>query len=358
MASVDTREPQIRAAWEHLLDQHAGGTQFYQSPEYFNHLTKLRSDCAFLALVEQEDGTTVGIVPMRKEPVLLKFDIGERRVTQASFSGVRILGGTLLVPQTPEMFELVFRQVARFFPDCETMEVSGVPTTSPLWTFLKTSQSLRKDFAVYSPYGPRNCHTAQVPDSYAEYLRGFGRKKQYNLKRQIRRLEEFGDGKLELCRIDRMSAIASFQSARLALDGGSARDLEREISESEVQDLAARGLMLSYVLKANGKPCAVSFGTRFRDTLVMHSFRHDPALSHLSPGTVLHTLMMKELAEEKLVRRIDYGFGEPRYRLANDVDERVNVLMMRKTTINQSLIFAHHSYGQLVDRVKRMVRRG
>jgi CelD/BcsL family acetyltransferase involved in cellulose biosynthesis len=358
VAPFDAREPQIRATWEQLLDQHPGANLFYQSPEYFNHLTKLRGDCAFLALLEQEDGTPVGIVPMRKERVLLKFDVGEYRVTQTSFSGVRILGGTLLAPQSPDVLELLFRQIARSFPDCQAMEVSGVPTASALWNFLKTSQSLRREFAVYCPYGARDCHTAHVPDSFAEYLKAFGRKKQYNLKRQIRRLQQFGDGSLELQRIDRVSAIDSFRQARMVLGGGTARDLDREVSESEALDLAARGLLFSYVLEVGGKPCAVAFGTRFRDTLVLHSFRYDKSIAHLSPGTVMHTLMMKELADEKLVRRIDYGFGEPRYRLTNDVEERVNVVIMRKTAINRSLIFTHRSYGRLVDRVKRLMGRG
>ena len=66
--------------------------------------------------------------------------------------------------------------------------------------------------------------------------------------------------------------------------------------------------------------------------------------------------MMKELAEQQIIRRIDYGFGEPRYRLANDVDERVSVVMVRKEMINQSLIAAHGSYERLVKVIKRVLR--
>ena len=66
--------------------------------------------------------------------------------------------------------------------------------------------------------------------------------------------------------------------------------------------------------------------------------------------------MMKELAEQKLVRRIDYGFCEPRYRLANDVDERVSVVIVRKGLINQSRITAHRSDERLFAGAKRLVR--
>jgi hypothetical protein len=67
--------------------------------------------------------------------------------------------------------------------------------------------------------------------------------------------------------------------------------------------------------------------------------------------------MMKELAEQKSVRRIDYGFGEPRYRLTNDVDERVRVIMARKGVINWSLVTAHGAYESLVQVTKRVIQK-
>ena len=126
---------------------------------------------------------------MRKLPVLLKFESGDYRLSHVSLSGIRLLGGTLLVPQSPDVYELLFQHVARFFPDCDAIEMSGLPTKSALWDFLRNSHSLTRDFTIYAAHGPRNCDTAQVPGSFSEYLGSFGCKKQYNLKRQIRRLD-------------------------------------------------------------------------------------------------------------------------------------------------------------------------
>jgi len=79
-------------------------------------------------------------------------------------------------------------------------------------------------------------------------------------------------------------------------------------------------------------------------------------ISHLSPGTVLQTLMMKDLAEHRLARRIDYGFGEPRYRLMNDLDERVTVVIVRRGLINEWIIATHQSYVWLLDGIKRLIQ--
>src|ERR1700730_12793480 len=98
-ASEVTARPDFRAKWEHLLNQFSGTTLFYQSPEYFDHLSKLHGDCAFLAIVEGDDGEPIAFVPMRRTSVFLKFEMREHRLAQASYSGIRLLGGTLLAPQ-------------------------------------------------------------------------------------------------------------------------------------------------------------------------------------------------------------------------------------------------------------------
>ena len=342
----------VLGKWEELLQQSPGTTLMYQSPAYLNHLAKLRTDCAFLAVIECDKGTVIGVVPLRKSPVLLKFDARQWRIAKASFPGIRILGGTLLTPHAPEMFEALYREIARFFPNCAAIEMSGLSTTSLLWNVLQTSPALKQDFAVYAPHGPRNCHTALVPESFAEYLKQFGRKKSYNLKRQIRLLEAFGNGSLVLQRIDSVAGVEVFRNAWAALGGPASRDGDRELSDIELMDFAERGLLLNYVLSVNGKPCALAVGTLFKDTLVQHSFRHDLEMSRLSPGTVLQTLMMKDLAEHRLVRRIDYGFGEPQYRLANLIDERVTAILIRKSAINRLLIGSHRLFVRFLEAVK------
>ena len=99
--------------------------------------------------------------------MLLKFEARERQFVNVSFSGIRILGGGLLTPQSPDVFETLFRQIARPFPDWVAIEVPGLSTTSSLWNFLRNDAALKRNFVIYSPDGLRNCHTAAIPDSYA-----------------------------------------------------------------------------------------------------------------------------------------------------------------------------------------------
>jgi hypothetical protein len=56
----------------------------------------------------ERGGLPIGIVPFRTTSALLKFEIGNRRLGRLSFPGIRLLGGTLLLPQSHVLFEKLF----------------------------------------------------------------------------------------------------------------------------------------------------------------------------------------------------------------------------------------------------------
>jgi uncharacterized membrane protein len=142
-----------------------------------------------------------------------------------------------------------------------------------------------------------------------------------------------------------------------ALERLASRQRMEGITQRELVDLAQRGLLLSYVLMSSTGPCSLAFGTRFGSTQLVHLFAHDSSIEHLSPGTVLHTLMMRDLIDAKVVRRVDYVFGEPRYRLGNQLEERVTVMLVRRTIANWSGIMAHATFDGAIDAMKQMLRR-
>jgi CelD/BcsL family acetyltransferase involved in cellulose biosynthesis len=273
------------------------------------------------------------------------------------FDAVCILGGTPLLPPTSQFFDLLFEGIARTFPGCPAIELRGVPIDSPLWNYVNDHHPFADEYAVYAPDGPRNCHTFDIPDSFDAYLAGFKRKKRYNLRRQIRCLEQWSGGTLVLRRVESARDVADFRSACAEIArlrwGQRADDV---MSLAEMVDLAERGLLLSYILQVRERPCALAFGTRFAHTLQVHGFAHDRAIERLSPGIVLQMLMMEDLISHRLARRIDYGFGEPKYRLTNSVDQRANVTLLPKNAWSRSAISAHASFVRLTDYARRLTR--
>ena len=356
-ASDAIRDPAIRARWEELLDQYAGGTQYYQSPGYFEHLYRWDRDAMFLAVVDGDAGPPIGIAPIRKSQLSLAFELRDYPYARASVSSIQILGGTLLMPQSPEIFELLLRRVAAAFPDCRAIGVSTLSVSSPLWDFVDDAKPLSREFMLYVPNGLQVCHTTRVPDSLDEYFGAFNRKRRYNLRRQVNRLDRFGNGSLKLQRIDQASLVGHLHDARVALAGQVNRPRSMvDMPEVQLLDLAERGMLLSYVLSVNDKPCALAFGLRFRETLSIHSLLHDSGLNSLSPGTVLQTLMMRDVVDFKLARRVDYGLGAPRYRSLNDVDEHVTAFLVRRGMLNQLLLNAHRLCSRAMGSAKRCLQ--
>jgi CelD/BcsL family acetyltransferase involved in cellulose biosynthesis len=346
--------PVFRAAWNALLDQRGGEPLFYQTPGYFDHLTNTRDRASvFLAVIEDARRAIVGIVPLALADATLDLQVRGRELAKLSFSTIRIFPGTPLLPSSPELLGLFFEHLSRIFQDHDSIQLSSVPTGSALWRFVERSPEIRESFLVYTPNGRRQCHVASIPDNLEAYLSAFGRKKRYNLKRQMRRLQEYSGGELTLRRIQTVDGVASLRQAMSQL--GIASD--STLTSSAMRDLARRGMLLSYVMGAGEKTYAVAVGTRCGDTLLFHRFAHDESIGHLSPGAVLHLSMMEDLIDNRLARRIDYGFGEPKYRLNNVVDERVAVMLFRRTLPNRARILAHSAFERTLEAIKGLAER-
>jgi len=350
----ETRADDLRVAWNTLIHQRKGEALFYQSPPYFDHLGHRDQKCALSLAVFEHESAAAGVVPLWSADATLAFQIKKLRLAELTYSCLRVLGATLLVPQSPAVFEQLFVKLADRFSQCDLIEIKGLPTSSELWNFLCSRSQLRKRFFVYIPSGRRICQWTDVPDTFDLYMTRFRRKKRYNLKRQLARLDQHAGGSLKLQRIEHAADVPLFMDA---LERLTSRQRMEGIAQRELVDLAQRGLLLSYVLMSSTGPCSLAFGTRFGSTQLVHLFAHDSSIEHLSPGTVLHTLMMRDLIDAKVVRRVDYGFGEPRYRLGNQLEERVTVMLVRRTIANWSGIMAHATFDGAIDVMKQMLRR-
>lgn len=350
----ETRAEHLRVAWNALIHQRKGEALFYQSPPYFDHLGQRSQKCALSLAVFEHESAPAGVVPLWSADTTLTFQIKKLRFAELRYSCLRVLGATLLVPQSPLVFEQLFEKLSADYPRCDLIEIKGLPTSSELWRFLCGRSQVRKQFFVYAPNGRRMCQWTDVPDTYDLYMARFKRKKRYNLKRQLARLDQHAGGSLKLQRIEHAADVPLFMHA---LERLASRERMQGITEGELVDLAQRGLLLSYVLMSSAGPCSLAFGTRFGSTQLVHLFAHDTAIEHLSPGTVLHTLMMRDVIAAKVVRRVDYGFGEPRYRLGNQLEERVTVMLVRRTIANWSGIIAHATFDGTIDAMKHVLRR-
>jgi CelD/BcsL family acetyltransferase involved in cellulose biosynthesis len=192
--------------------------------------------------------------------------------------------------------------------------------------------------------------TGTLAAGYPALLAQLGSKRRYNLKRQLRLLEE-QCGKLALHAITQPAQLPTLGIALAALSTPQQR--RQWLSDAALLALAERGLLLSYVLECAGKPAALILALTGGGTLHVHNILHDPALARLSAGTAILFMAMEDACQRGL-DALDFGYGSPAhgYQSTNLTQRRGHVLFMRKNVRNYLGGIAHRLWCAAVEWVR------
>jgi hypothetical protein len=281
---------------------------------------------------------------------MLDFRIGSRVLASSPIQTITMLGGTALLPDHDTGLEEVICALFDMLPRYAAVGLPAMPYASPTWQKLGHDSMLARRYRTYVEYGWRECHTIPLPADFDLYEQQFSKKKRYNLNRQIRLLRESGTD-LTVHRIERSEQVGLLMS--------SVRSLDKDglfLSENKYRALADLGLLLCYLLELDGRPCAVLMGTRFDSTFHLHSTMHDETLNHLSPGTSLLHLAIRDLILTEGTRLIDLGYGVPSrsYQSSNVTMTRGQVLFLRKTMRNRLLCRMHKGLDYAIAQIKKI----
>jgi hypothetical protein len=347
------QDPAIRSRWEVLLERHWDGATIFQSPQVFEYLaaTGNRKDLALLTVFDAS-GSLVGVIPAAATETELEFKVGSHCLGTTRMHSTVILGIWPSIPSDDALYDCVLAMLDKRFPDCEVIRLNAVPTASLLWQYVQRSGNIRDRYYAYVPYGPRGCHTMPLPDTFEQYLAKYGRKKKYNLRRQLKLLRDHGNGLLELRRLESREDLPSmFEAMKEIMGPRVTRDV---LSHDTAEMLASTRLLLSYVLVCGGRPCAIAVGARLHFKYSLGTTACHPEFRQYSAGTTLQYLMVDDLLRNRIARHIDFGFGEPigPYRSTNVIVERATVLLFQKSLANRMRIASHSLFSSLARCIK------
>ena len=349
---------EVRCAWDSMLAVRLNSDLPHQSPDFFNFLqdTEDALNIGLLAVRVDKTGNLVGIVPLRIMPFHLRYAVGHALLAEPGFPSVTILGSEPLLPESPELYYEFFNNILNKYKSCTVICMQQVPTNSFLWRYIQSSPALRRQFLLYVPQGVRNCHRIPVPPTENAYMEKMSAKKCYNLRRQEKLLSHAGNGILELVRIDKPELLPLFFSAHDHLAPNKGRKRKHDLTHSEYFSLAAKGLLLCYVLKCGEKPCALSMGLRYGPVYRIYRFYHDHALARFSPGTTLQQMLIRDVISIGGISSIDLGFGTPAYEHAstNEIEQRGEIVLFRRTFANRLYIASHATFSVLVAQIKKL----
>jgi CelD/BcsL family acetyltransferase involved in cellulose biosynthesis len=199
----------------------------------------------------------------------------------------------------------------------------------------------------------------ELRGSFDDYLRGLKPSFRYKVQRTVRKLRQMGgDLELERCRapeqVERLFAAAtrvrerSWQRPVL----GTLEDDAYQTSRDSLVELARRGLLRSYVLRAGGIPCAYVIGYQYRDVYFYAVPGYDRAFARHSPGSALLYLMLEDLWALDRPRLLSFGRGDDDYkrRFGNREVCVGRWLVLRRTLQNQVRVLNH----RLLSRMARL----
>jgi len=360
------RDAHLIAGWDGLLKSSDHVYRIYQSPEWWSHLVSTRpADDLLLGVLPAQAGAEVGVVPMDVQPYALAFGAGRHTIMTLKLRAAHLLGGAPLASGRPAALADVVDRLWRERPDLDALFLKGVPAGCEAWAGWEDGLKARGNALLYSEHGKRPLYTIALPDSFDAYLARFGSKKRYNLRRQVRVLEEQLGG-LELVRVEREEQVEEFvrQAQHIAQRTWQHQaigplGIERADIGLRLADLARRGLLRSYVLRSGGRALAFVLGYQGRGVFHYADIGHDAGLSKFSPGTVLLYRLIEDLIAHQRPQTLNFGIGVSEYKrqFATEVREETSLLILRDTLANRVRVGLHRGWRGLLARLKPLLRR-
>jgi CelD/BcsL family acetyltransferase involved in cellulose biosynthesis len=311
----------VRAAWERIAGTCGHPNAFFHAPAWWDYLQPLPAgERGAVAVVRADDGSIVGVVPVRTAQHTLAVSVRGRTLAAKKIRCVRVMGCEPALPEDEDLHVELMRALAREFPDCDCVLIEAARADSYVSTFVQQSQCLRQHASVYVRYGMTPHYVIDIPPTFDEYLNKFKSKVRYNLRRQVKRLGECGGGELELARVERADEVQRFLDEATEVEAHSwqYQALGGTVNPSQEQcdkltRLADQEILRCYVLRCGDKPCAMVRGFQYAG--VYYSWcGFDQRLADLSPGTVLLYLLIADLCRHRPPERLTFLWGDDRYK--------------------------------------------
>jgi len=356
---------EIRPAWDALLSSTCNPYALYQSPDWWDHMVDTgEADAPALAVGYEDRGKVAAILPIAKVTRAFEFVMLPRVTLRYPLHGFQLLGSDPLAHPDINLQLSLLSFLGRSYPDAKALYIKCLPANGLLWHHLRTRGCT--DWLPYAEHGIGKLQGIMLPRSFEEYTSKFAAKKRYNLKRQVRLLEEYGSGKLKLVRVESPEQVLGFVRSAQAVSRlswqfhqGSPQFINGENRVLELKDLAQRGILRSYLLVCGEKPCTFVVGYQYRGIYHYADVAFDEHYARFSPGSVLLYLLIADLIETRRPTYVNLGIGDAFYKaqFANNDTDYVSLLLLRKTIASRILITAHATHHRIGVGIKSVVQR-
>lgn len=339
----------LLATWGRLLGDNPNLYAQYQSPAWWDHLGTTPEAADRRLLVMRIGSGIAGVVPLQLVVRTIDTSLPAALQNLSSIRCAELLGSLPLTPVDAGVAAMMLDAVLEDVPEAQAIYFKSIPETSA-WAdlIMQAGSATRNGFGYVSR--ETAFHSLELPGSYDEYLGQFGKKKRYNLKRQLRLMEEAYGGEMRVDCITREDQVDLFLAANTTVVAESWKDpgltaayARTPTNHARYADLARRGLLRGYLLRHGERPVACVIGYQFGDSYHYADIAYSRSDIQLSPGSVLLFLIIRDLIENTAVRRVNFGIGDADYKrqFGNRHGRDRAVWVMRATARNRAICAVH-----------------
>ncbi|MEZ5446097.1 MAG: GNAT family N-acetyltransferase [Gammaproteobacteria bacterium] len=331
----------------------------YQSPAWWEHLGTTPEAADRRLLLMKYGSGIAGVIPLQLGVRPIDTNLPGVLQGLSAIRCVELLGSLPLVPAEATVATAMLDAVLEHVPEAEAVYFKSIPETSA-WAdmIMQAGGASGKAFGYVSR--ATAFHSLELPEKFDEYLGQFGKKKRYNLKRQVRLMEEAYGGDMRLDCVTGEHQIDLSPPRRWRRVPGktptSRCPARTPTNHARYADLARRGLLRGYLIRHGERPVASVIGYQFGDTYHYADIAYNKGDIHLSPGSVLLFLIIRDLIENTGMRSVNFGMGDADYKrqFGNRHGRDQAVWMMRATARSRVICAAHGSAKRLSQRLKSL----
>jgi CelD/BcsL family acetyltransferase involved in cellulose biosynthesis len=313
--SYHIREVRFDADWDRVVKnwtechRQFPGRTLHCDPEWIEQRFKHENVRIFLL---EKDDEIVGAVPFVLNREQLVCELGEFALTKLPLRVLFLRGYTPNIPEERPAYDRLIHQILR--SDFDAIYMENVKVGSFLWSYLQSSALIRREFRLNTKRRPFPHFLIRLDGTFESYLKRFCAKTRKNRLREIRRLRE--RGQVNLLRVSQTAEIDAFletayeiseRNSKFKRRGWDLAARDPDMLRRELQFLAERGWLRSYVLKCDGVPCCFILGHQHGSSFFAETVGVDDAWRSYSVGTVILLLALEDLFKENPPEFYDFG---------------------------------------------------
>ncbi len=350
-------DARLNEEWNDCVAASDNLNALFQSPLWWNSLPEAAAgERRKLGVVRSAGGALVGVIPVRTGTYPLSFSAWGTSLGTWNLRAVRVMGCQPFLPDDEGLHLNVMQRLFTEFPECDCVLMEAAESRSFASQFVSRSTALRRLATPYVRQGMTPHYVIEIPATFELYLQKFKSKVRYNLRRQVRRLQEQGAGRLDLIRVETPADVDGFlaEAAMVEAQSWQFQELGATLGASDeyrqrLTRLAEQSALRCYLLRVGGEPSAMVIGYQYAGTYYYSWCGFAQSLAEFSPGTVLLYRIIEDLCSHDRPRRLTFLWGDAGYKrlFATDcLEDTTAVIVSRRARLSARTALALHEAGR------------